>query len=90
MYVLQHGALAHTKQQAIKGPKITGVKPFKRENQRSNLYKIKKREMRNTYKLHKKPTTTAHQIPNLGQVQTFAAGLNVLMDHLESSYPFYS
>ena len=42
MYGLQHGALAHTKQQAIKGPKITSVKPFKRENQRSNLYKIKK------------------------------------------------
>ena len=41
MYGLQHGALAHTEQQAIKGPKITSVKPFKRENQRSNLYKIK-------------------------------------------------
>ena len=38
MYGLQHGALAHTEQQAIKGPKITSVKPFKRENQRSNLY----------------------------------------------------
>ena len=33
---LQQGALAHTEQQAIKGPKITSVKPFKRENQRSN------------------------------------------------------
>ena len=30
---LQHGALAHTEQQAIKGPKFTSVKPFKRENQ---------------------------------------------------------
>ena len=39
MYGLQHGALAHTEQKAIKGPKITSVKPFKRENQRSNLYK---------------------------------------------------
>ena len=32
-YNLQHGALAHTKhaeQKAIKGPKITSVKPFKR------------------------------------------------------------
>ena len=77
MYGLQHGALAHTEQQAIKGPKITSVKPFKRENQRSNLYK--KRETRNTYKLHKQTTTTVHQIPDLGQVQTFAAGLNVLM-----------
>ena len=35
MYGLQHGALAHTEQQAIKGPKITSVKPFKRENERS-------------------------------------------------------
>ena len=35
---LQHGALVNI-EQAIKGPKITGVKPFKRENQRSNLYK---------------------------------------------------
>ena len=40
MYGLQHGAFAHNEQQAIKGPKITSVKPFKRENQRSNLYKI--------------------------------------------------
>ena len=80
MYGLQHGALVYTEQQAIKGPKITSVKPFKRENQRSNLYKIKKREMRNMYKLHKQTTTTVHQIPDLGQVQTFAAGLNVLMD----------
>ena len=71
MYGLQHGALAHTEQQAIKGPKITSVKPFKREKQRSNLYKIKKkRETRNTYKLHKQTTTTVHQIPDLGQVQT--------------------
>ena len=49
MYGLQHGALAHTEQQAIKGPKITSVKPFKRENQRSNLYKIKNRETRINY-----------------------------------------
>ena len=41
MYDLQHGALAHTEQKAIKGPKITSVKPFKWENQQSNLY-IKK------------------------------------------------
>ena len=31
------------------------------------------------YKLHKQSTTTVHQIPDLGQVQTFAAGLNILM-----------
>ena len=37
MYGLQHGTLARTEQQAIKGPKNTSVKPFKRENQRSNL-----------------------------------------------------
>ena len=61
MYGPQHGALAHTEQQAVKGPKITNVKPFKLENQRSNLYK--KRETRNTYKLHKQTTTTVHQIP---------------------------
>ena len=38
MYGLQHGALAHTEQQAIKGPKITSVKPFKREKQRSKVH----------------------------------------------------
>ena len=65
MYGLQHGALAHTEQQAIRGPKITSVKPFKQENQRSNLYK--KRETRNTYKLHKQTTTAIHQIPDLGR-----------------------
>ena len=48
MYALQHGALVHTEQKAIKGPKITSVKPFKRENQRSNLYK--KRESLSKYK----------------------------------------
>ena len=37
MYGLQHGALAHTEQQAIRAPKITSVKPFKQENQRSSL-----------------------------------------------------
>ena len=42
MYGLQHGALAYTEQQAIKDPKITSVKPFKRENQRSSLYENKK------------------------------------------------
>ena len=77
MYVIQHGAAAHTEQKSIKGPKITSVKPFKRENQWSNPYK--KRKTRNTYELHKQTTTTVHQIPYLGHVQTFAAGLNVLM-----------
>ena len=36
MYGLQHRALAHTEQQAIKmikDPKITSVKPFEQENQ---------------------------------------------------------
>ena len=33
MYGLQQGALTHTEQHAIKGLKITSVKPFKRENQ---------------------------------------------------------
>ena len=51
MYGLQHGALAHTEQQAIKGPKITSVKPFKR----SNLYKKnEKRETRINY-INKRP-----------------------------------
>ena len=73
MYGLQHGALAHIEQQAIKSHKITSVKPFKRENQRSNLYKIKKkRETRINYI---QTTTTVHQIPDLGQVQTFVVGL---------------
>ena len=50
MYGLQHGALAHIEQQAIKGPKITSVKQFKQENERSNLYKrSKKREIRMKY-----------------------------------------
>ena len=57
MYDLQHGALAHTEQQAIKGPKFTSVKPFKRENQRSNLYKKKTRNEKRV-KLHKQTTTT--------------------------------
>ena len=47
MYGFQHGAFTHTEQKAIKGPTITSVKPFKRENQRSNLYK--KRETRINY-----------------------------------------
>ena len=62
MYGLQHGALAHTEQQSIKGPKITSVKPFKRENQRSNQYK--KRKTINTYKLHQQTPTTVHQFPS--------------------------
>ena len=33
MFGLQHGALAHTEQQAIKGPKITSVKPL---NEKTN------------------------------------------------------
>ena len=77
--------MAHTEQKAIKGPKITSVTPFKGENQRSKLYK--KRETRNTYKLHKQTTTTVHQIPDLGQVQTYAAGLNVLM--VPNLLPFF-
>ena len=43
MYGLQHGALAQTEQQAVKGPKITSLKLFKRENQQSYLYKKKTR-----------------------------------------------
>ena len=46
----------------------------------NGLIYIKIKKTRNTYKLHKQTTTTVHQIPDLGQVQTFAAELNVLMD----------
>ena len=49
MYGLQYGVLAHTEQQAIKDPKITSVKPFKRENQRSYLFENEKRETRINY-----------------------------------------
>ena len=66
-----------TEQQAIKGPKNTSVKPFKRKKQRFNLYK--KRETINTYETHKQTTTTEHQIPDLGQVQTIVAGLTFIM-----------
>ena len=35
--------------------------------------------MVNTYKPHQQTTTTEHQITDLGQVKTIAAGFNVLM-----------
>ena len=54
MHGLQHGALAHTEQQAIKGPKITSVKPFKRENQRSNLYKQNEKRETRIYYINKR------------------------------------
>ena len=43
-YGVQHGALTHTEQQAIKGQKDTNVKPFKWEKQLPNLFKNEKRE----------------------------------------------
>ena len=70
IYGLQHEDLAHTEQQAIKGPKIISVKTFKRENQRSYLYK-----------------KTRNEKHDLGQVQIFAAGFNVLM--VPNLLPFY-
>ena len=54
MYGLQHGALAHTEQQDIKGPKITTVKPFKRENQQSNLYKQNEKRETHIYYINKR------------------------------------
>ena len=54
MYGLQHGALAHTEQKAIKGPKKTSVKPFKRENQRSNLYKQNEKRETLIYYINKR------------------------------------
>lgn len=44
-------------------PQIGSVKPFKLENQQSNLYKNEKRETL-IYKPHKQKTTTGHQIPS--------------------------
>ena len=35
--------------------------------------------MRNTYEPHQQRSTTEHRVPDLGQVQTNAAGLNVLI-----------
>ena len=51
------------------------VTPFKRENQLAYIYW--KRETRTTNEPHQQITITEHQIPDLGQVQTDAAGLNV-------------
>ena len=73
-YGLQHGALAHNEQQAIKGPKMTSVKPFKWDN---GLIHIKNEKWENTYEPHQETKTTEHQIHDLGQVQTIPEGLNV-------------
>ena len=43
-------------------------------------------ETRNTYEPYQQTTTTEQQIPYLGQVQTIAAGLNVLM--IPNLYPY--
>ena len=55
---------------------MTNVKQFKQENKRS--YLSKKREPRNTYEPHQQTTTTEQQAPDLGQVHSNAAGLNVI------------
>ena len=46
------------------------------QTRKHNAHKwgIKKLEMRNTYDSHLQTTTTEHQIPDLGQVQTIVAG----------------
>ena len=67
MYSFQPGALAHTEQTAIKCSKITSVKPFNQENQRSNIYKKNKKRDTCINHINKRQ----HQIPDLGQVQTF-------------------
>ena len=36
--------------------------------------------------VYKHKTTTVHQVPDLGQVQTFAAGFHVLM--VKNPFPF--
>ena len=71
-YGFQHGDLAHKEQRAIKAPKTSSVKPFKRENQQSNLYK--KREKRNNYKPHQQTTNTEHKIPDLGHMKHVSIG----------------
>ena len=57
-------AFTHTEQQTKKGKKMTSVKQFKQENQRTNLYK--NRETRNAYEQHIQTTTTEQQVPDLG------------------------
>ena len=60
--------MVHTEQQAIKGSKIRCVKPFKQENQQSNLQN--KGETTNTFEHHLQTTTTEQQVHDLGQLQT--------------------
>ena len=48
MYCHKDGALTHTEQQAIKGPKIIGEKPFKRETNGKIYIKKKKNEKQET------------------------------------------
>ena len=42
--------------------------------------------MRNTKEPHKRTTTPEHQIPDLGQVQTFAANLILIGIFIELKY----
>ena len=60
--------MAHTEEQAIKGPKNDKGKTIQKEN--LTVYSIQKQETRNTYEPQQQKTTTEHQIPDLGQVQT--------------------
>ena len=64
---------------------MTGVKPFKRENQRLIYIKNEKRETLKNH-INKRRTTTEHQIPELGQVQN-NAGLNILIGTNLHPYP---
>ena len=41
---------------------------------------MKKRETRNTYKLHKQTTSTVHQIPDFRTGPNICSGIKVLMD----------
>ena len=45
----------------------------------NGLIYIKMKNKKNKYELHQQTTTAVHQIPDLGQVQTIAAILNILM-----------
>ena len=45
---------------------------------KTNFNLNKERKTRNTYEPHKQTTITEQEVPDLGQVQTNAVGLNVL------------
>ena len=75
-------ASTHTKQQAIKGPKIN----YSNGKTCNGLINIKN-EKPETRVNQTTTTRTEHPIPDLGQVQTIVAGLNVLIGTNLHPYP---